>query len=293
MVHSDPNFKELIDNWTDFKTDFACFLGAGASIGAKNMTGQLLPSAYDLRNLLWTRFKQYHGEDPFDPASLKLMSLEHAGAIIEAKVGRNLLSKYLQEVFTCEKPLWQHCALSHMAPNTIFTTNYDDLIELGYAHSKRHVDVICDGRAPVTGRMSLYKPHGSLSHANQAIGKGGLVLTQFDYMSMIADYRKMLSYSLDRISNSCVIIIGYSFGDMDICAELYQMRKKSDTVPWYAVFPRNDPQVRMMYAQKFNIRQIDATFESFVAALDAHINFLPTNLKYENREKLRMDGSIQ
>jgi hypothetical protein len=61
-----------------------------------------------------------------------------------------------------------------------------------YKHQPNQLDVICRDRAPVPGQSVLYKPHGSLSHANQPVGKGGLVITQFDYLEMISDYREML-----------------------------------------------------------------------------------------------------
>jgi hypothetical protein len=41
-----------------------------------------------------------------------------------------------------------------------------------YKHQPNQLDVICRDRAPVPGQSVLYKPHGSLSHANQPVGKG-------------------------------------------------------------------------------------------------------------------------
>jgi hypothetical protein len=80
----------------------------------------------------------------------------------------------------------------HLNPSSLFTTNYDELVELGYAGNGKVVDVICNNRTPVSGRPVIFKPHGSLSHANVPIGEGGLVITQFDYFEMIGDYREML-----------------------------------------------------------------------------------------------------
>jgi len=57
---------------------------------------------------------------------------------------------------------------------------------------------------------------------------------------MISDYREMLRQAMLGFDGRCVLIVGYSFGDMDIGTELYRLRKQKD-VPWYAIFPRNDP----------------------------------------------------
>ncbi len=289
---SDDNFEEFVSNWAHFKDRLIVFLGAGASIGAVNRLNQKLPGAYELRNALWEAYK-HEGPAPFDPAELKLMSLEHASAIIETKVGRAELSKFLEESFDCDKPLWNHVALPYLEPKAVFTTNYDELVEKGYKSHSGVIDVICDDREPVSPHVPIYKPHGSLSHANQKIGSGGLVITQFDYFEMIGTYRKMLARTIKSFDGTCVLVMGYSFGDMDIGSELYRLRQQTADTPWYTVFPRNDALVRKMYSKRLGIEQINRTCESFLADLDARVDFLPPRLKHRQMDSLRVDGIIQ
>lgn len=292
MLPPDDNMDEFASNWDTFRDRLVLFLGAGASIGAKNTAGDPLPSAYALRNDLWQRFKQPPGTI-LDPADLRLMSLEHASAIIEQKVGRDAIADFLMNTFQCDHPLWSHVALPYLKPKAIFTTNYDQLIELGYKHSAFLPDVICDNRVPVHGQLPLYKPHGSLSHGNQPVGQGGLVITQFDYFGMIANYRSMLEKTINTFGRSCVLIIGYSFGDMDIGSELYRLRTQTAGTPWYTVFPRADPQVRGMYNSRLGIRQIARTFEDFVADLDVRVDFIPDKFKHDKLSAMRTSGIIQ
>lgn len=293
MAVVDDNFEDFVSNWDLFRERLVVFLGAGASIGAANQKGDGLLNAYQLRNALWQRFKHPTGT-PFDPASLGLMTLDHSAAIIEAKTGRTPLNEYLIEQFTCEKPLWQHATLRYLRPKSLFTTNYDELVELGYSATPGPMlDIICNDRQAIEGRTCLYKPHGSLTHAREPVGKGGLVITQFDYLEMIADYRKMLEKAMTGFDRTCVLIIGYSFGDMDIGSQLYSLRQKTPGIPWYAVFPRNDPQVRKMYSKRFGIEQIDARFEEFLAELDARVSFLPAEWKHSNKNTLAANGIIQ
>jgi len=289
---SDDNFEEFVSNWSLFKGRLVVFLGAGASIGARNRDGRPLLNAYELRNELWRMLKLDAGAS-FDPADLRLMSLEHAAAIIEAKTGRTIISENLIELFKCDRPLWQHIALPYLTPRSLFTTNYDELIELGYKHHEDQLDVICNDRAPVKGETVLYKPHGSLTHANQPIGHGGLVITQFDYLEMISDYRKMLRRAMTDFGGTCVLIIGYSFGDMDVGAELYRIRKEHGGIPWYAVFPRNDISVKKMYSKRFGIEQINLTFEEFLSKLDSRLNLLPVEKKHDKISKLHAEKIIQ
>jgi hypothetical protein len=292
MLAPDDNFEDFVSNWPRFKDRLVIFLGAGASIGALNRHGKILPNAFHLRNELWKKFKT-EGQGAFDPADLKLMSLEHAAAIIEAKTGRTALSEFLTDAFLCDLPLWAHLVIPYLKPRSLFTTNYDELIELGFKHTSTPFDVICGGRAPVPGRTVLYKPHGTLTHANQSVGSGGLVITQFDYFEMIADYREMLRRAMTGFDAACVLIAGYSFGDMDIGAELYSLRKQNSGIPWYTVFPRNDPQVRRMYSRRFAIEQINGTLEDFLAELDRRVDFVPPELKQANSNRLRESGVIQ
>ena len=288
----DENFAEFADNWDIVRHRLTIFLGAGASIGAVNRTGNNVPSAYDLRNQLWSRFK--HADSaPFDPASLRLMGLEHAAAIVETKTGRVPLIEHLVQEFTCDLPLWQHCALTYLNPASVFTTNYDDLIERGYAHRNIMCDVIYNNRPPVADRRVIYKPHGSLGAAHSAVGSGGMVITQFDYFRMLTDYRKMLLDALTGFGTKCVIFVGYSFGDMDICSLLFEIRKQNSGIPWYAVFPRADKHVRDMYYRNFGIKQIDSTFEKFLMDLEARFDFLPGEWKHSNKNNLRSRGFIQ
>lgn len=288
----DENFEDFVSNWPLFKSKLVVFLGAGASIGACNSDGKALPSAYELRNAIWKKYKVADGA-AFDPAELRLMSLEHAAAIIEAKVGRDELSKFLTETFHCEKPLWSHIVLPALKPRAIFTTNYDELVELGYKHSSEMHDVICDDHLPTANRVPIYKPHGSLSRSNESVGKGALVITQFDYFDMITSYRNMLRKTILGFEKSCVLVIGYSFGDMDIGSELYRLRRESSGIPWYAVFPRTDPQVKKMYSKRLGIEQINNTLEGFLASLDGRVNFIPDQYKHPNAGTLRSSGIIQ
>jgi hypothetical protein len=290
-IAQDDNFEEFVSNWPQFRDRLVVFLGAGASIGARNREGRLLLNAYELRNELWAKFKA-DNSTAFDPTELRLMSLEHAAAIIEAKVGRTVLAEYLLNLFRCDLPLWQHVVLPYLQPRSVFTTNYDELVELGYKHHSRQLDVICRDRTPVSGQSVLYKPHGSLTHSNQSVGKGGLVITQFDYLEMISDYREMLRRSMTDFGGTCVLVIGYSFGDMDIGAELYRIRKDHG-IPWYAIFPRNDLSVRKMYSKRFQIEQINFTFEQFLAELDRRVNFLPPERKHSEVAEMRARAIIQ
>jgi hypothetical protein len=75
----------------------------------------------------------------------------------------------------------------------------------------------------------------------------------------------MIERFLSDFNQSCVLFVGYAFMDMDIGAELFRLRKDR-RIPWYAVFPRDDADVRRMYEQRFGILQINRkSVEFFVS----------------------------
>ena len=294
----DENLRNFVDNWPRFRNNLTVFLGAGASVGARNADGVPLPAAIGLRDELWRNFMcDAAGRAAFGPHTLGMMTLEHAAALVEARSGRGALRDDLVSRFRTDRPLWHHTALPHLGPKAMFTVNYDELVEQGWrAHAgalSRDLGLRHRPGAGPAGKVPLFKPHGTLETADQPIGEGGLVITMFDYYRMIGDYQAMLQDFLASLSRTCVLFVGYAFMDMDIGAEIYSIRKKNTDVPWYAVFPRDDADVRNMYFQQFGIRQINRTAHNFFADLDDAVDFLPANWKLDQLDALGDRDVIQ
>jgi hypothetical protein len=291
----DANLENLINNWEHNGSKLIIFLGAGASIGGKARDGRPFPKAYELRNELWSRFMlKPHEREAFDFADLGLMTLEGASAIVTARVNRRALEEFLAERFTAQKPLWPHAVLPFLAPRAILTTNYDDLIEQGWNASgvARRCATVWDTQAANPSYMPLYKPHGTVEQPHAEIEAGGLVISQFDYFRIIARRQRMLDSFMSDFNQSCVLFIGYSFHDMDISAHLHRVRRERRGPKWYAVFPRDDDDVRRMYEQEYGILQINRTFHDFMADLDAEVNFIPRDWKRDRVARLVKAGKI-
>jgi hypothetical protein len=162
----DPNLANLVLNWPSYRDHITVFLGAGTSVGARNKLGTPLPTAYYLRNLLWQKFMAPK-PDEFIPDRLALVSLEHASALIERSVGRAILLQELSQQFDVAEPLWQHAVLPFRRPRRIFTSNYDTLIEQGWAihFSAEGLGTLRtyyrDENPDASPHIPLYKPHGT------------------------------------------------------------------------------------------------------------------------------------
>ena len=290
------NMANFIENWEHYGSQLVVFVGAGASVGARGKGGQPLPTAYYLRNQLWQKF-MVKPSDEFDPAQLGLLTLEHAAALVERKCGRAALVDFLSAAFDVALPLWQHTVLPYLRPRAILTTNYDSLIEKGWAlHSSTETlgtlrAYHTTESADASPHTPLYKPHGSLERRHMEVGQGGLVISQFDYLEILGSRRKMIKHCLSDLNGKYVLFIGYGLQDMDIMAELYELRNPAGkrTIPWYAVFPRNDQNLKEMLSDKLGIRQINGTFLDFMAAADEALGFIPDAWKFE---KLRVISGI-
>lgn len=295
----DDNLNSFVKNWERYSKRLIIFLGAGASVGAVNKLGRHLPQAYDLRNELYSEFllppEQRKG---YDFSNLSLLSLEHVAALAEASCDRLSIEDFVAERFMITQPLWQHAVLPFLNPLAIFTTNYDNLVELGWRlHGPG------EGVKPLfplfkeTSKLNddfvpLYKSHGTVELPHKRAGGGGLIISQFDYFEMIPHRQQMLDQFTTDFNEYCLLAIGYSFQDVDIASRLYEIRKDRSGRNWYAVFPRNSPPVRDMYYDKYKIMQINRTFHDFLIDLDKRVNFIPDEWKFDRVDELVGRGLI-
>jgi hypothetical protein len=174
----DANLANFIQNWGHYRDRMVLFLGAGTSVGARNKQGRPLPTAYHLRNSLWKVFMAPK-PDEFNPDQLTLVSLEHAAALIERCCGRDALIRHLSDEFEVEAPLWQHAVLPYIKPATVFTSNYDMMVEQGWElHSGTEKlgplrVYYRDENPDSTKHIPCYKPHGTICRAKEPVGHGG------------------------------------------------------------------------------------------------------------------------
>lgn len=301
---ADDNLDELIANWRLYQGRLILLLGAGASIGATDSTGQPFPTAIHLRNEIWRTFMRPVGEpaDAFDCGkSLGTMPLDQATAFAAEKAGRAPVVEYLSTRFRTARPLWQHLAVPFLRPNAVFTTNYDLLIEQGFSVAQQVlpedvpacVPLFADSQSPPPAAVPVFKPHGSIDRVYDPVGSGGPVITTIDYFQMLTRKRGMLESWINRLKGVCVVLVGYSMADMDIGGFLYDIRQKDNGHNWYSVFPRGDATVRKYWANRLRMQQIDRTFVELMHDLDAATNFLPKRMKFSQIAKLQKAGRIQ
>jgi hypothetical protein len=137
--------------------------------------------------------------------------------------GRNRLNRLLIEEFTKDSTLTEnHQLIATLPVHTIWTTNYDELIETAFKQGHRHPDVKTTKENLATtltnGDTVIYKMHGYCRQPQDA------VLTKEDYETY-AEKREVFSTALkgDLVERT-FLFLGFSFTDPNIDYILSRIR---------------------------------------------------------------------
>lgn len=173
------------------------------------------------------------------------------------------------------RPDQAHINLCRMRWQAIFTTNYDDLIELSYrtatSRAQNRCEVIFDsrfGRVPgdSTEAVRLFKLMGSVTGSD---AKSRMALTRSDYNRKLQQRAEVFSTLYDFARDGTIVYIGYSFSDLiavDIVDEIRDT-VELDRLPWsFAVMPEWTADTEQMLRER-RILPIQGTFGSVVADL--------------------------
>lgn len=207
------NRKRFIAEVTEKMRNGMCdlFIGSGISAPSKVPTWKDFLSPY-----LSELNIQLNDED-----NLPLL----AQYIVNKNTGnRNFICEAIFNTFAKDYPLNKyHMIIRDLPVRTVWTTNYDCLLELAFAD--RNVRVI-------TSEDSLKDPHNNAEveviklHGCARAATRGIVLTQSDYDCFFEEKPKLAQRLREAIINRSILFLGYSYHDPNIQAimtQAYQM----------------------------------------------------------------------
>jgi SIR2-like domain len=147
-------------------------------------------------------------------------SLSEIASLAETRVGRRTLVDALREQFKSLKPTGGLLNLPLYNWKSLFTTNYDDLIEQCYGRRGMPINVYSsdfDFRGHENAlAQNLFKLHGTIEKDVVDDSRSRLILTDSDYDQTSA-YREQLYNRLKaELAGKMLIIIGHSLADHDI-----------------------------------------------------------------------------
>lgn len=149
------------------------------------------------------------------------MSLAELTGLIELKTkDRRSMIDHIRASFTGKRPTRGLLTLPLFDWKSLYTTNYDELIEMSYAEKQREL-VPLSSNFDFSGDLSaaaqkLYKIHGTIRKDRSDGYQASLILTDQDY----DDAKQHREFIYDRLasdlSSGQLVVIGYSLADPEI-----------------------------------------------------------------------------
>lgn len=174
------------------------------------------------------------------------------------------------------KPSQSHLEIAKYDWAAIFTTNYDNLIELAYQMGGQDRLKPCytirksDFSVNIADRSKVYllKVMGCITQIGQK--DGCPILARSDYNSVLTRRTKYLSYLFDFLKNGTIVFIGYSGKDRLVFEIFDELARKIslDRLPYsYILVPKElSEKEKFLYTNRKMIH-VPCTFEGFMTYL--------------------------
>lgn len=139
------------------------------------------------------------------------------------KYDRSKLNQLIMDEFTKDIHFGEnHELIADLPIRTVWTTNYDTLLEKGFESAKKRCDVKRDAQnlaLTLPGRaVTLYKMHGDVTQPDKA------VLTKEDYETFDHDRALFSTMLQGDLVNKTFLFLGYNFADPNIDYILSRIR---------------------------------------------------------------------
>jgi tetratricopeptide (TPR) repeat protein len=262
------------------------FLGAGVNYGTTNPNGISFPLGADLATAICR-----------DLLNLPQggIGLDEAAEIARYTLGEPALNQYLYTLFESFKPNNAHLSIVQLPWDTIYTTNYDTLIEKAADMPRiRMAGVIApvfsatkDVTEFTEDHILYYKLHGCIASANALDGR--LILTKEDYRHYELN-RKPLFQRLQRdLLRKTFVFVGYSFADANFRGILDDCREELGIKQFplsYAVRRNFTPVEATFWREKYNIQLLDIDgFELLLALKDSWLSEQRKVVSFDERRR--------
>jgi hypothetical protein len=249
--------------------DAVLFLGAGASFGSKHTDGRVLPLGNALRDLVCDRFLN---------GTCKDRSLDEVASLAENSAGRAELDHFVANAVRDFQPTPAHLRLPKFRWKAVFGTNYDLLVEAGWAAAEslqtlkplfRDTGIERELSA-VVDPLPYYKLHGTIDHLHDP--STPLILTQESYLNFRQNRRRLFGRLEDLAREMPVVFVGTRLADHHLREILQAVDADATTRPTYYFVSPDINEYDVALLGKKRMMPVKATFESFMTALDTTID---------------------
>ena len=189
--------------------------------------------------------------------------------------GENVVFEYIRNRFKEFKPSPAHRLIPTFRWHTIASTNYDTLVEDAYGSTEKPIqnllpfvkdsEPIETKKSEVQNPLVYLKLHGCVEHAHDS--DIPLILDPSHYERYRVNRTRLFDRLLDYAHEIPFLFVGYAFTDNHIQNLVYRLDREKSRPEYYVVTP-NMPSVVRKHWQSKRIVVIDATFGSFMIALN-------------------------
>ncbi|TGD76203.1 tetratricopeptide repeat protein [Mangrovimicrobium sediminis] len=250
------------------------FLGAGASYDAEIPEGPVRFSAEKLRDLICDRFL---GGDQKDK------SLVQVADYAKHQAGLNEVQVFIKNQFHPLQPANFHKLIPLFRWHSIYTTNYDLVIERAYDQVKDRLQKLApifrDGdqfseamRDP--DKLPYFKLHGCISVINDE--NLPLILASEEYAKHQRNRVRLFQHLSDSALEHPIIFCGYKIGDPNIQQILFDLFDKGINRPNYMVVDPGLNKFDVQMWQSNRINPVKSTFAEFLSNID---NLIEKNMR--------------
>jgi len=188
--------------------------------------------------------------------------LATSAAYAEAMVGRTQVEVFVRDLFRNLVPSNGLRVLTQMPWKSIYTTNFDDLIEKAYRDQGGQYKIrpLFTSRSPLRdlapGEIPYYKLHGCITRAGEA--EGHPVLTAEDLAGAREQADRLFRRLMDDLAEYTILYVGYGREDPDFHQIMSQVSKEmggaGNLRPSFALAPGSrEYQQRLWEASKIHL----------------------------------------
>jgi hypothetical protein len=127
-----------------------------------------------------------------------------------SKINRKILEEFVEDVEETEN----HRIISRLPLSSIWTTNYDKLIEQAFQNENKVVDVKYSNNQLLTTKpkrdVVIYKMHGDVNHPSEAI------LTKEQYEDYHRTHEPYINALTGELTTKTFLFVGFSFTDPNL-----------------------------------------------------------------------------
>lgn len=245
------------------------FLGAGASYGAVDDSGNKIPNGDELSKLLVNKFlgPDYSGQ-----------SLSYVSELAISESGLHEVQAYIAEIINPINPCSYHYTIPSFKWKSIFTTNYDLIIEKVYSQATDSIQQLkavyknTSKKEIFTANNVLpyYKLHGCITDIYD--DDAPLILTPDQFINHKSKRDRLFNDFLESSYDYPILFVGFGMADYDIRDVINKLDSNiSARTRSYLVGPNiKDIDARMWEGKK--ITSIKLSFEDFLSQIDKEID---------------------